>query len=152
MISEVVVTRSPVSAFGMPTTPSKGALSGVLRWQSGQPFNAAGLPLDSDGDNIFDNRLFGTEKGEFTGPRFFQLDLRFAKVIRVRDTAFTILLEIFNVTNERNPEVINRTCGDSTGDGLPDAGGCMGPDFGGVVRALPGRAFRSSNDCSAQVG
>lgn len=118
-------------------------LSGVLNASSGRPFNAAGLPLDSDGDNIFDNRLIGTKKGGFETAPFFNIDMRVAKQFslgeRVRST---LLAEFFNLTNQANPDEVNKLCQDTTGDGLPDLAGCGGPDFGATVRPFPGREIQ----------
>jgi hypothetical protein len=115
-------------------------LSGVVGAQSGRPFNANGLPFDSDGDDIFDNRLIGTEKGEFSTANYFNIDLRIAKVFQAGErSAVTLLIEFFNLTNRANPFIVSQVCQDSTGDGLPDLGGCGGPGFGGNVEPLPGR-------------
>ena len=125
---------------GLYRLPAGFDLSGVLNYQSGRPFNAAGLPFDSDGDEIFDNRLVGTEKGEFVGPDFFNIDFRIAWNLPFGEgNNFTALIEFFNLTNRANPFVVNPTCQDSTGDGLPDLGGCAGNVFGSTVEAFPGR-------------
>ena len=119
-------------------------LSGVMNAQSGRPFNAAGLPLDSDGDTQFDNRLLGTEKGGFLSDSLFNIDLRVAKEFRFSGGQdFVVLFEIFNVTNRANPFRFSTACGDSTGDGLPDAAGC-GEAFGtgATVEPLPGREIQ----------
>ena len=119
-------------------------LSGVMNAQSARPFNAAGLPLDSDGDSQFDNRLIGTEKGGFLSDSLFNIDLRIAKEFRFSGGQdFVVLFEIFNVTNRANPFRFSTACGDSTGDGLPDAAGC-GAAFGtgATVEPLPGREIQ----------
>ena len=138
---------APKSVFvfsGLWRLPLGFDLSGVINAQSGRPFNAAGLPLDSDGDSQFDNHLLGTEKGGFFSESLFNIDLRLAKEFRFsggRD--FMVMFEVFNLTNRANPFRISTACGDSTGDGLPDAGGC-GPSFGtgGTVEPLPGREIQ----------
>ena len=100
-------------------------LSGLVRSTAGRPFNAAGMPLDSDGDDIFDNRLIGTEKGEFLTDEFFQIDLRTAYEFRLGGTTrATALIEFFNLTNRANPFVVNRT---------------FGPNLGDNIQPLPGR-------------
>ena len=79
-------------------------VAGILKSSSGSPFNAAGGGVDSDGDEHFDNRLIGTEKGEFLTENYFQIDLRLAKEFghgRARRLQF--VLEIFNLTNRANP-------------------------------------------------
>jgi hypothetical protein len=118
-------------------------LSGVVNATSGRPFNAAGLPLDSDGDGQFDNRLIGTEKGAYRTDPFFNVDLRIAKELRLSGRArFTALLEIFNLTNRANPFQVNRACADSDGNGLPDAGGCSAPNVGATLQPTPGREIQ----------
>lgn len=128
---------------GLYQLPWKIDISGVIKTSSGSPFNAAGLPLDSDGDGIFDNRLIGTKKGQFETAHFFETDMRVSKRFefgeRYRATA---MIELFNLTNRANPYIVNRTCGDSNGDGLPDPGGCTGPDFGKIVQPYPGREIQ----------
>jgi outer membrane receptor protein involved in Fe transport len=128
---------------GLYRLPHGVEVSGVVRAQSGRPFNAAGLPIDSDGDNIFDNRLLGTEKGQFSTDPFFQLDLRLAKEFALAGGSRAIfLIEFFNLTNRANPFVVNTTCGDSNGDNLPDPGGCSGATFGSTIRPFPGREIQ----------
>ena len=102
-----------------------------------------GPPIDTDGDNIFDNRLLGTEKGGFTTDRFYQLDFRIAKVFNLGGRASaTALIEIFNVFNRDNPRDVNRLCADTNGDGLPDIAGCSAPSVGEVTTPFPGREIQ----------
>ena len=118
-------------------------VSTFIRAMSGFPFNAAGLPLDSDGDGIFDNRLLGTGKGQFTTIPFFQWDMRVSKEFTVTERFRVMpMFEVFNLTNRANPFIIDNTCGDSNGDGLPDPGGCKGPTFGSIVQPYPGREIQ----------
>ena len=97
--------------------PAAFNVSGVLRADSGRPFNAAGLPLDSDGDGNFDDRLLGTEKGGFTTDSTVQLDLRLAKSFG-GPFKITVIGEVFNVFNRRNPLTVNRTFGPTIGQTL----------------------------------
>lgn len=110
---------------GLYELPYDISVSGVLRATSGRPFNAAGLPLDTDGDNQFDNRLLGTEKGGFLTDPFVQADLRLAKEFGFtsRQRA-TILIEFFNITNRANPFIVNTV---------------VGPRLGDTVQPYPGR-------------
>lgn len=118
-------------------------LSGVLNASSGRPFNAAGLPEDSDGDTNFDNRLVGTEKGAYVTDRFFNLDLRLGKEFSLGERLMAhAFFEVFNVTNRANPLEVDNNCQDSNGDGLPDAGGCNAPTFGRTIVPLPGREIQ----------
>lgn len=102
-------------------------VSGVFRATSGRPFNAAGLPVDSDGDGNFDNRLLSTKKGEFVTDPFAQLDLRVAKTFGPPKAQFAILVEVFNLLNRRNPVQVNRA---------------FGPTIGETIEPAPGREFQ----------
>jgi hypothetical protein len=103
-------------------------LSGILKYTSGFPFNAAGLPQDSDGDEIFDNRLIGTEKGEFLTDAFFTADLRLAKEFGIgSQQRITVLVELFNVTNRATPFRVNTAFGASIGQ---------------TIEPLPGREIQ----------
>jgi len=118
-------------------------LSGVFLSMSGRPFNAAGLPLDSDGDGFFDNRLLGTGKGQYMTDKTVNVDLRLSKVFDVNERAsVTGLFEIFNVFNRANPFKVNTTCSDSDGDGSPDPKGCSGGSFNSNVEPLAGREIQ----------
>ena len=76
----------------------------ILKRSSGSPFNAAGGSVDSDGDEQFDNRLIGTDKGQFETDRFLQLDVRVAKEFGLGGSRrVQFVLDIFNLTNEANP-------------------------------------------------
>ena len=97
--------------------------SGVFRADSGRHFNAAGLPLDTDGDGNFDDRLLGTKKGGFTTDSTIQFDLRLAKTFGSA-ARFTLIGEVFNLFNRRNPLTVNRT---------------FGPTIGQTVEPTPGR-------------
>ena len=59
--------------------------------------------MDSDGDEQFDNRLIGTEKGGVPDRWFLQLDLRVAKEFGSASRRVQALLEIFNLKNGANP-------------------------------------------------
>ena len=135
--------NTPVHNFvfsGLYQLPLDFVLSGVVRGQSGRPFNAIGIGADSDGDNIFDNRLIGTEKGEFETDPFFQSDLRVTKEFKFGEgMKVTALIEVFNLFNNANPFEVNRNCDDTDGDGAPDPAGCGGTGFGQVIRPFPGR-------------
>jgi hypothetical protein len=123
--------NAPVHVFvlsGVYQLPYQVDLSGVLRATSGRPFNAAGLPQDSDGDTQFDNRLIGTPKGGYLTDVFVQLDTRVAKEIRFGGRQrLTALIEIFNVFNRANPFVVNNT---------------VGPSLGQTIQPYPGREIQ----------
>ncbi len=103
-------------------------VSGILKYNSGYPFNAAGLPQDSDGDEIFDNRLLTTEKGQFETDYYFSVDLRLAKEFAIGSSQrFTALVEFFNLTNRANPFRVNTS---------------FGPNIGLTIEPLPGREIQ----------
>lgn len=91
-------------------------VAGILKTSSGAPFNAAGGGLDSDGDEIFDNRLIGTAKGQFATDPFLNVDMRFAKEFRFGGSRnLMVMVEIFNLTNRANPLRINTALGSTIG-------------------------------------
>lgn len=103
-------------------------VSGILRSSSGARFNAAGAGADSDGDEIFDNRLLGTEKGAFKTDPFVQLDVRFAKEFRFGSHRNLIgMVDVFNLTNRANPFRVNTA---------------FGPTIGQTIEPLPGREIQ----------
>jgi hypothetical protein len=103
-------------------------IGGILKTSSGAPFNAAGGGLDSDGDEIFDNRLIGTKKGEFKTDPFFSADLRVGKEFRLGGRRTLLgLIEFFNLTNRANPFRINTA---------------FGPAIGQTIEPVPGREIQ----------
>jgi hypothetical protein len=129
---------------GLYQLPWKINISGVIKASSGSPFNAAGLPVSTNGDGIFDNRLYGTEKGQFQTTPFFEADTRVSKVFKFGERYIaTAMIEVFNLTNRANPDVVNHTCGSSTGNGTPDAGGCKASyGFGEIIQPYDGRQIQ----------
>ena len=128
-IGRSLMTPDHVFTFsGFVHAPYGIHLSGILNASSGLPFNASGFGVDSDGDGIFDNRLATTEKGQFSTSSLFNLDMRFAKEINVgASRALTLMLEIFNLTNEANPARIITA---------------FGQDIGTTIQPLPGREMQ----------
>jgi hypothetical protein len=117
-------------ASGVYDLPLGFRFSGVFRATSGVYFSAAGSPIDYDGDGISSTRPPGTKRNQFRGPASANLDVRIEKRFRFADR-FTVspLAELFNVTNQANPELINNAW----------INGGPGPDFGKVRVPLPGR-------------
>jgi hypothetical protein len=107
--------------------PGRIDLSGVFRATSGRPFNAAGLPVDTDGDANLDNRLITTEKGEFVTDPFAEADIRVAKPFSIFGGEVTLLAEVFNLLNRANPLEVQRA---------------FGPDIGTTLIPLPGREWQ----------
>jgi outer membrane receptor protein involved in Fe transport len=115
-------------ASGIYQAPAEIEVSGVFRATSGRPFNAAGLPVDSDGDGNLDNRLLGTAKGEFQTDPFAEVDLRLARAFRINGrNRITVLGEMFNLLNRANPLQVNTF---------------FGPTIGKTVEPAPGREFQ----------
>ena len=113
--------------------PAGFSFSGVLRAASGAYFTASGTPIDYDGDGISSRRPRGTTRNQFTGPSTFNLDLRAEKSFRVSSGMdASLLLEGFNVTNAKNPRLIDA----SYVSGAPTA------TFGNVLVPLPGRELQ----------
>jgi hypothetical protein len=112
---------------GLYRMPWRVDVSGVFRGSSGRPFNAAGLPVDSDGDANLDNRLITTEKGEFETDSFAELDLRVARPFRIGGGQLTVLAEVFNLLNRANPFEVQRA---------------FGPTIGTTLIPLPGREWQ----------
>jgi len=118
---------------GVVSLPLDFWISGVMRATSGFHFSAAGTPIDYDGDGISSRRPRGTERNQFTGPSTFNLNLRVEKRLRFgKRTAVSILAEGFNVTNARNPRLIDTAY----------VSGQPGPNFGEVLVPLPGREIQ----------
>jgi hypothetical protein len=112
---------------GLYRLPGRVDVSGVFRGTSGRPFNAAGLPVDTDGDANLDNRLITTRKGEFETDSFAELDLRIARPFSIFGGQLTVLAEVFNLLNRANPFEVQRS---------------FGPDIGTTLIPLPGREWQ----------
>jgi hypothetical protein len=118
---------------GVVSLPIDFWMSGVVRATSGVHFTAVGTPTDYDGDGIVSTRPQGTERNQFTGPSTFNLDLRLEKRFHVgKRGGISFLVEGFNVTNSRNPRLIDAAY----------VGGQPGPNFGEVRVPQPGREIQ----------
>jgi hypothetical protein len=115
---------------GLLQLPAGLRLSGVFRLTSGFHFSAEGEPIDYDGDGLFSLRPPDTARNEFRGPGTRNLDLRLEERFRLGSgRTASLLVEAFNLTNERNPRTLY----------APWIDGGPGPDFGEVRVPLPGR-------------
>jgi len=118
---------------GVVSLPVDFWMSGVMRATSGVRFSAVGTPTDYDGDGIVSTRPRGTERNQFTGPSTFNLDLRLEKRFHVgKRGGVSLLFEGFNVTNARNPRLIDAAY----------VSGQPGPNFAEVRVPLPGREIQ----------
>jgi hypothetical protein len=118
---------------GVVLLPAGFSFSGVLRATSGAYFTASGAAIDYDGDGIASRRPRGTTRNQFTGPSTANLDLRLAKSFRVGlGMDASLLVEGFNVTNKKNPSLIDASY----------VNGAPSPTFGGVLVPLPGRELQ----------
>ncbi|MFB3812658.1 MAG: TonB-dependent receptor domain-containing protein [Terriglobales bacterium] len=127
--SDLLVPHSFVSS-GLVELPLGMRFSGVFRLTSGVYFSAFGTPEDIDGDGIFSTRVPGTKRNQFRGPMTNNLDLRLEKRFTFGERFGTsVLAEVFNLTNARNPSVIEN----AYVDGVPRS------DFGKTRTPLPGR-------------
>ena len=118
---------------GLAILPAGFSFSGVLRATSGAHFTASGTTIDYDGDGIASRRPRGTKRNQFTGPSNFNLDLRVDQRFHVgSDMEASFLVEGFNVTNAKNPRLIDAAY----------VSGAPGPTFGDVLVPLPGRELQ----------
>ncbi|MFI5174449.1 MAG: TonB-dependent receptor domain-containing protein [Terriglobia bacterium] len=127
--SDLLVPHSFVCS-GLVNLPLGLRLSGVQRITSGVYFTAFQNPVDVDGDGIFSLNAPGTTRNQFRGPMTHNLDLRLEKKIKISERfSASVLGEVFNLTNARNPSVIQNFF----------INGKPGPDFGKTLIPLPGR-------------
>jgi hypothetical protein len=119
---------------GTAVLPLGFTVSGALRLQSGIHFSAAGTLADVDGDGISSSRPPNTERNEFEGPSYQNLDVRVEKTFKLGSTGheLSILAEAFNVTNEANARLIDNDFVEESAD----------VDFGEVRVPLPGREIQ----------
>jgi hypothetical protein len=128
-----LAVRHSVVASGSVELPWAFTVSGVAHATSGVYFTAAEAsdrPIDYDGDGIQSRRPRGTRRNQFRGPATFNLDLRIARTFAWgAGTRATLLVELFNLTNARNPRLIDNAF----------LRGEPGPTFGDTLVPLPGR-------------
>jgi outer membrane receptor for ferrienterochelin and colicin len=119
---------------GIASLPAGFSFSGVLRATSGTYFSASNaVGIDYDFDGIQSRRPLGTKRNQFTGPSSYNLDLRAEKSFRVGSRMdASLLVEGFNVTNAKNPRLIDA----SYVSGAPSA------TFGDILVPLPGRELQ----------
>jgi outer membrane receptor for ferrienterochelin and colicin len=130
--SDFAVPHSFVTS-GILDLPFGFIFSGVVRATSGAYFSAAGGLFDYDGDGIQSARPVGTTRNQFRGPKTFNLDTRVEKRFRFGERfAASALIEFFNLTNERNPRLIDNSW----------VSGAPGPTFGDTRVPLPGREIQ----------
>ena len=133
--SDLLVPHSFVTS-GLVDLPLGLKFSGVSRLNSGVYFTAYCYPNDVDGDGISQLTCPGTKRNQFRGPMTYNLDLRLLKRFKIREHFSTsVLAEVFNLTNARNPSQIENFM-------VLGAGGTTftpGPNFGGTLTPLPGR-------------
>ena len=126
--SDLFVPQSFVLS-GYAELPAAFRVSAILQWNSGTYFSAVGSPFDYDGDGISSLRPPGTQRNQFLGPSSKNVDLRLEKRFDFSSVAASAIAEVFNLTNAKNPGLINNFY----------VNGAPGPDFGSVRVPLPGR-------------
>jgi hypothetical protein len=126
--SDLLVPHTFV-ASGVLGLPWNFWASGVFRTTSGAFFSASGTLRDYDGDGISSPRPVGTTRNQFRGPATANLDLRLEKRFSFGRYTAAALVEFFNVTNARNPRLIDNAY-------IQNA---PGPTFGEVLVPLHGR-------------
>jgi hypothetical protein len=127
--SDLLVPHS-FATSGLISLPWGLRFSGVERITSGVYFTAYQSPVDVDGDGIYSLRAPGTTRNQFRGPWTQNLDLRLAKRFKFSERiSASVLGEVFNLTNARNPSLIQNYF----------VNGKPGPNFGQTLIPLPGR-------------
>ena len=122
--------RHAFVASGYVDLPLGILVSGILRATSGVYFSAAGPLIDYDGDGIRSRRPANTRRNEFQGPATVALDLRVEKAWPFAEhRRVGLLIDLFNVTNARNPLLIDNAF----------LSGEPGPTFGETRVPQPGR-------------
>lgn len=103
-------------------------VSGAAFWRNGNAFSPRGI-VDTDGDGLIDQRDVSVTRNEFRVKDFFNVDMRLEKSITLgnSDNEITLLLDVFNVTNEANISNVNAV---------------QGPDFGVANSFFPGREIQ----------
>ena len=132
--SDLLVPHSFVTS-GLVDLPLGFKFSGVSKLTSGTWFSAFCYPIDVDGSGIDSLRCPGTQRNQFRGPMTYDLDLRLLKRFKINERMTTsVLAEVFNLTNARNPSVIQQfyTQGANGSFG-------PGPTFGTTLTPLLGR-------------
>lgn len=125
--------RHAFVASGYVELPLSLLVSGILRATSGVYFSAAGPPIDYDGDGIRSRRPADTRRNEFRGPATAELDLRVEKAWPLAEgRRVGLLVDVFNVTNARNPLLIDNAF----------LGAEAGPTFGETRVPRPGRELQ----------
>jgi outer membrane receptor for ferrienterochelin and colicin len=132
--SDLLVPHSFVTS-GLVSLPLGLRFSGVLRMTSGAYFTAWGWPgQDVDGDGIRSLQVPGTKRNQFRGPMTNNVDLRLEKRFQFKEhAAISLLGEVFNITNARNPSSIDNFYVNN-GQGLQPT-----PTFGQTKTPLSGR-------------
>lgn len=101
--------------------------SGNLFWRTGNAFSPRGI-VDTDGDGLIDQRDISEPRNAFRVKDFFNVDLRLEKSFRFgSDNEVSLLVDVFNVTNEDNVSNVNAV---------------QGPDFGVPNSFFPGREIQ----------
>ncbi|HLJ72958.1 MAG TPA: hypothetical protein VKU62_00130, partial [Thermoanaerobaculia bacterium] len=74
----------------------------------------------------------GTSRNQFLGPATNNVDMRLEKRIPIGGVTASALVEAFNLTNARNPALVNNSY----------VNGAAAPGFGTVRVPLPGREIQ----------
>jgi hypothetical protein len=98
-----------VSAAGVYELPKEFQLGFVMDWMSGLPYEVT-TGFDDNNDSVANDRPAGVSRNAGRNPRFFQLDMRLARLFQMKrpldaqeDPAeFEIFLDMFNVFNNHN--------------------------------------------------
>ncbi len=103
-------------------------VSAVLFHRDGNAFSPRGI-VDTDGDGLVDQRDLSVPRNSFRVDDFTSLDIRLEKPFQLPDGyEINLLIDVFNVTNERNVANVNPV---------------SGPDFGTPNEFFPGREIQA---------
>ncbi len=90
-------------------------LSSILFFRSGNAFSPRGI-ADTDGDGLVDQRDLSVERNSFRVDDYVSLDLRLEKPFNLPGGhEINVLVDVFNVTNEKNVANVNPVSGPSFG-------------------------------------
>ena len=99
-------------------------VSGSVFWRDGNAFSPRGI-TDQDGDGLVDQRDVSVPRNSFRVSDYLSVDARLEKAFRLNnDHEITLLIDVFNITNEDNVANVNSV---------------SGPEFGTPNDFLPGR-------------
>ncbi|MEM6456009.1 MAG: TonB-dependent receptor [Acidobacteriota bacterium] len=112
---------------GIVALPWDMRLAGTFFWRDGLAFSPRGI-TDQDGDGLVDQRDVSVPRNAFRSDDYVNLDLRLEKRVALTSGhALSLVLDVFNATNEAN---------------VANVVSVAGPDFGTPTDFFPGREIQ----------